>query len=456
MGFLDVLVAPVVLFMVMGLAYFLRPWFTNPQIRPYFMLALGGKIFGALAVGFIYQFYYGGGRPSGDTFNYHQNAGIIYEAFMDDPSVGLQLFMADGKYTPEIFSYASRMYWFRSPTEYFIIRIITVLGLFTLHSYVAIAILFAALSFSGVWAMYRTFYKFYPRLHFQLAVAILFVPSVVFWGSGVLKDTVTLGALGWATWALVRVFFERKRILSSLLILLASLYTIYAIKIYIVLCFLPAAVLWIFMSYSSRIPSAPIRWMVGPPVIIISAVLGYFAVVKIGEDNSQYALEKVSETAEITARYLSYMGESQGGSVYTLGDFDYSPAGMLRKFPLAVNVTLFRPYLWEAYNPVMLLSALESLATLLLTLYVFYRAGVLRALKLIVSNPIILFCLLFAIAFSFAVGISTYNFGSLVRYKIPMFPFYLSGLIILWYHANEQKKKVALQSAPQSTHSVSS
>jgi len=449
MGFLDLLVGPLVLALVLLIAFAVRPWFTDTTISRYFIPALGAKIFGALAVGFIYQFYYGNGKPSGDTFNYHQNASIVLEAFSDDPAVGWQLLMANGEYAPEIFNYAVRMYWFRSPTEYFVIRIIAVLGLLTLHSYAAIAILFAGLSFSGVWAMYRTFCKFYPGLSRLFATAILFVPSVVFWGSGVLKDTITLGALGWATWAIVRIFFERKSVVFSSLVLLIALYTIYSIKIYIALCFLPPALLWVFFSYSSQISSAPLRLLVAPLIIGIAAAIGYYAVLIVGEGNNRYSLEKVSETAEITARYLAYVGEKQGGSVYTLGDYDFSPAGMLRKFPLAVNVTLFRPYLWEAYNPVMLLSALESLATLLFTLYVFFKAGLLRSFSLIGSNPIILFCLLFGVAFSFAVGISTYNFGSLVRYKIPMFPFYLSGLIILWHHANEARKTTSVPPAHQ-------
>ncbi|MEM8966334.1 MAG: hypothetical protein AAGE93_07940 [Bacteroidota bacterium] len=449
MGFLDVLITPLVLAVVLVIAYAIRSRFTDATTYRYFIPALGVKIFGALAVGFIYQFYYGGGKPSGDTFNYHQNASVIVEAFSDDPAVGLKLLLANGEYTSEIFSYATRMYWFRSPTEYFVIRVIAVLGLLTLHSYAAIAVLFAALSFSGVWAMYRTFCKFYPLQHYELAIAILFVPSVVFWGSGVLKDTITLGALGWATWGIVRVFFERKSILLSSCILIFALYTIYSVKIYIVLCFLPAALLWVFLSFSSQISSTPIKLMIAPFIIGVAGIIGYYAVLKVGEDNARYSLDTVSETAEITARYLAYVGEKQGGSVYTLGDYDFSPVGMLRKFPLAVNVTLFRPYLWEAYNPVMLLSSLESLATLLFTLFVFFRAGLFRAFGLIGSNPIILFCLIFGVAFSFAVGISTYNFGSLVRYKIPMLPFYLSGLIILWYHVNEARKTKQVQGRPQ-------
>ncbi|MEK6480110.1 hypothetical protein WJR50_21385 [Catalinimonas sp. 4WD22] len=424
------------------IAYALRPAFTDPSIKRYFIPGLSVKIIGALAVGFIYQFYYGGGRPSGDTFAYFKDASVIFQAFWENPKAGIKLLLANGEVTPDIFQYANRMYWFGSPTEYFVIKVVAFFSLLTAHTYSAVAVIFAALSFSGIWAMYRSFYKLFPSLHKEFAIAMLFIPSVFFWGSGILKDTITLGALGWATWAIVRIFFERKGVVIAGLILLFSLYTIYSIKIYIVLCFLPAAILWIFLANAERIKSVVIRVMILPFVLIIGGVLGYFAMLKIGEDNARYSLDKVSETAEITARYLTYVGESQGGSVYTLGDdYDFSPAGMIRKFPLAVNVTLFRPYLWEAHNVVMLLSALESFATLLLTLWVIYQAGLFNVFRYLLAKPIISFCLLFAIAFSFAVGISTYNFGSLVRYKIPMFPFYLAGLFILRYLAQRKKIK---------------
>ena len=444
MGTQDLLLTPLVLLVVYLIAYAVRPLFTDRVTHTYFLPGLTVKIVGAIAVGFIYQFYYGGGRPSGDTFNYFANAAIIHEAFGESFDTGLQLLLADGEYTPDIFQYATRMYWFHSPTEYFVIRVIAVLGLLTFHTYSAIAVLFAVLSFSGVWALFGTFYKLFPALHRKFAIAILFLPSVVFWGSGILKDSITLGALGWATWAIVRIFFERKGIPLATTILLLALYTIYAVKIYIVLCFLPAALLWVFMANIDRVQSVVIRALVTPVILVLVVTLSYFAVIEIGKDNTRYSVDKLSETAEITARYLTYVGESQGGSVYTLGDdFDFSLLGMLRKFPLAVNVTLFRPYLWEAYNPVMLLSALESFFTLVLTVYILFQVGIRRFFGYVASKPIVLFCLLFAIAFSFSVGISTYNFGSLVRYKIPMFPFYLSGLFILQYYAQYRPRTLS-------------
>jgi len=48
------------------------------------------------------------------------------------------------------------------------------------------------------------------------------------------------------------------------------------------------------------------------------------------------------------------------------------------------------------------------------------------------------FCLIFTLIFAFAVGISTSNFGSLVRYKIPCLPFYTAFLIILFYPPKQE------------------
>jgi hypothetical protein len=39
--------------------------------------------------------------------------------------------------------------------------------------------------------------------------------------------------------------------------------------------------------------------------------------------------------------------------------------------------------------------------------------------------------LVFSIIFAFSVGFTSYNFGTLVRYKIPLMPFYYIALFIL-------------------------
>jgi hypothetical protein len=260
-----------------------------------------------------------------------------------------------------------------------------------------------------------------------------------------MKDTITLGALGWATYSIDQIFLVRKRIPLNVVILLLAFFTIYSIKIYILLCFLPAAILWIFYSGISIVRNPLVKIMVAPVVLGLAGVLGYFSMVKVGEDNPRYDIDQLANTAQITAEWIHYSSQIDGGSAYTLGDFDYSPTGMLRKLPLAIWVTLYRPYLWESHNIVMLLSAMESLALLLITLMVLYRAGPFRSLGIITAHPVLMFSFLFAIVFAFAVGVSTYNFGTLVRYKIPMYPYFVAGLFILLGYAKSERNREVLE-----------
>jgi hypothetical protein len=117
---------------------------------------------------------------------------------------------------------------------------------------------------------------------------------------------------------------------------------------------------------------------------------------------------------------------------------------MARLAPQAINVSLFRPYIWEVKNPLMLLSALESMLLFVLTIYIIFKKNV--GLLAAVTNMNVVFALIFSISFAFAVGVSTYNFGTLVRYKIPLLPFFLIALILIWHHSNKAKKFEVLES----------
>lgn len=424
----DLIVTPVFLSLVLLVCYLLRPALTNATTRAYYFPAVIAKIIGALAVGFIYQFYYGGG----DTFNFFTHGSKhIWEAFLDEPSKGFSLIFAKGTHAPETFRYSSQIWFFKDPSSYIVIRFSAILGLLTFHTYSSNAILFAMIAFSGQWAMFKAFVRLQPHLSKPFAIAILFIPSVVFWGSGLLKDTLTLAALCWASYAFVMLFFFRKNIVLSSIILVLSLWLMAGIKVYILLSFLPALIFWLFLSFIKKIESVVLRWMLAPFILAVGLGFGYLAIDSVGSINSKYSLEKIGETAAVTAYDIRFWTGKDAGSGYYLGELDGSIGSMLKIAPAAVNVSLFRPYLWEVKNPIMALSALESLIFLILTLSIVLSPSFYRNINYIFSDPMILFCLTFSIIFAFAVGSSTFNFGSLVRYKIPLMPFFTIALLII-------------------------
>ncbi len=429
--------------MIIGIyiiAYIIRPGLTDEVNRVYFFPALTVKIIGALALGFIYQFYYNGG----DTYNYHTHGSRhIWEAFVNSPTDGIKLLTKNSRDYFDVYRYASKIVFFNDPQSYAIVKIAAVFDLLTFSSYSATAILFSILSFVGMWMFFLTFYEQYPHLHRWLAMASFFIPSVFFWGSGLLKDTVTLGCLGIATYQVYRIFVKKKFSVTHPILLILALYGLYAIKIYILLTFLPAVIVWIFLANFNKISSPVLKIMLFPFMISSAGVLGYFAMLKAGEDNEKYALSSLAKTAQITAYDIRYWTGRDAGSGYTLGELDGTFASMIRLAPQAVNVSLFRPYIWEVKNPLMLLSALESALLLFLTIYILFKRNV-RLLRAF-TNHDILFASIFSISFAFAVGVSTFNFGTLVRYKIPLLPFYLISLILILHHSKSDKNVEALE-----------
>ena len=115
---------------------------------------------------------------------------------------------------------------------------------------------------------------------------------------------------------------------------------------------------------------------------------------------------------------------------------------MLILFPAAVNVTFFRPYPWESKKLIVLFSAIESFFLLFLTIKIILTVGIVKMWQTIASDPTIQFCLVFSIIFAFAVGISSYNFGTLSRYKIPCIPFYAFAMVLIYYKNISPKNKL--------------
>jgi hypothetical protein len=423
----DLIVTPLLLMVLYVVAYVVRPYVTDEVNRVYFFPALTVRIIGALAIGFIYQFYYDGG----DTFNYHTHGSRqIWEAFMESSKKGYRLFINNPSDMHDVHKYASRILFYKDPSSFAVIRLAFIFDLFTFSSYAATAVLFALVGFVGSWMFFLTFYEEYPHLHRGIAIASFFIPSVFFWGSGLLKDTITLGLLGIAVYNTYRVFIVKRFFLHHIFFLLLALYGISVIKVYILLTFLPAAIVWIFMYNLNRLRSAALKAIIFPFVVVFAIGLGAYAVFKAAEGNAKYAIDKIGETAQVTAYDIRYYTGKNAGSGYSLGDLDGSVGSMIRLAPQAINVALFRPYLWEVRNPLMLLSAMESLTFFVVVLYLMISMKF-RFFKTF-TNANILFLVIFALMFAFGVGVSTFNFGTLVRYKIPMLPFFVAALTLIY------------------------
>jgi hypothetical protein len=203
---------------------------------------------------------------------------------------------------------------------------------------------------------------------------------------------------------------------------------------------LPGFLLWVMIKYASQIKNTLIRVLVVPLIIAITVGGSMVIITSMGSMLGLYSdfnaiIEKVKITQEDLIR-----SEQYGMNYFYIGKIEPTPVGLLLKAPSAVIAGLFRPMIWEARNPFIVMSALENMALLLLLLYAFLRIGPIKYFRTIMRDPFLTFALLFSVIFAFGVGLASANFGALVRYKIPLLPFFVSGMFIMLGVYRKQKQ----------------
>ncbi|MBX9852964.1 MAG: hypothetical protein K2X86_14570 [Cytophagaceae bacterium] len=433
----EYLLAVPYLCLMYAFAYVIRAnFYKNSPLKKYFFPALTVKLIGAVGVTMVYNYYYKGG----DTCIYFNYSKYINSLLLSNPEVGLRLLFSEaGNFAPELWQYVLTMEYAYAESSYIIVKMAAFLQLFTLQSYLITAMLFGLISFFAIWKMYVVFCSYYPQLSKQFAIAFLFIPSVFFWGSGILKDTVCFASLALLFTCIHGLFFKGENKLINFIGIIITGYIITIVKAYIIISFASCVIILILLHYRNKISNKNIRLFITPIFVFGAAILSIFLIQFINENSVSniYTVDQILTTSEITRQYIYASG---GGSSYSLGEIDNSLFGLLKAFPAGVNVTLFRPYLWEAHNFIALIASIEGLFILLLTISTIYKSGFVNFFKTIASTNIIFFCIVFSLIFAYAVGISSYNFGTLVRYKIPCIPFYVAGIQMIAYVSKIKEK----------------
>jgi branched-subunit amino acid transport protein len=159
----------------------------------------------------------------------------------------------------------------------------------------------------------------------------------------------------------------------------------------------------------------------------VAAVLGVGGIVVLGQYFPEYALDNfTARTGE-----LQQLGR-RDGSAYTLSDeTPTTVVGQLAYAPAALLTSLFRPVLFEVHNLLTLANAVEMTVLTFLFARILFTRNLGKVRRQIEDNPLLVFCVVFVIAFGIAVGLASSNLGTLSRYRCPLLPFFVVLLLVL-------------------------
>lgn len=409
----------------------------------FYTKGLIAKLIGAFGLCIIYAFYYGGG----DTINYWTDAGRLVNLIFHNTDCGLKILFGDE--TPgNYFCFDRRitgmpLFFPRDLQAYTVSRLTAIPHLLTINSFFACSLLMAMVAYTGTWKLYLVFCREYPAIKKELAYAILFIPSVLFWGSGILKDTWTFAAVGWMTYGVYNLLLSREGgMIKNVVYVIIAANILIAIKPYIFVALLPGIMIWTVYGRITKIANPVVRILAAPVLLMVGLVGASFLFTQTSGSLGAYGdLDATLEKAVVTQEDLKRAAYE--GNSFDIGSFEPTIPGILSKAPIAIFSGLFRPTLLDVTNVVMLISAIENTFLMIFLIVNLFKIGPFSYLKNTFGEPLSLFALTFALFLSFAVGLTTSNFGSLVRYRIPATPFFLAGLFIA-RHQTEKASKQAV------------
>jgi hypothetical protein len=172
------------LFLIWKLKFFELPGINKKLVAAAFLF----KILLGITNYLIWQHIIG----HGDSLKYFSDSKLIYSTLFANPSHFFQLtFGYSPQGFPEHLLYISeQLNYSWKNVEYTMVRLNTLFNLFSLGSAWGNIIILAFISFVALTALYKTIIRFAtsPVNQHVLFAVFFFIPSIVFWLSGILKE----------------------------------------------------------------------------------------------------------------------------------------------------------------------------------------------------------------------------------------------------------------------------
>jgi hypothetical protein len=398
-------------------------------------------MFGAFAYAMLVQYYYG----YGDSFIFYYGGDFLRSHIIQEANDFKYFFKSAAEvkvwYDFEVgdINYSG---YFGIASNLFIMKIAALLSFVAFNKYLIITMFFGFFSFAGLWRLFLVFNEINEGKQMKyLAWTVLFMPSVWFWGSGLIKDSVCIGGVGFIIHFGYRIFIKKEFSLKGIIALALLVYVVAVIKSYIIIVLAVCLAAFIFYKFFEPLKNIVVRTFI--IMIFLTAVLITAFITNFADQLQELADESKVQVDAYQRNYDAVQNEDeQSRGALESNEIDASIGGLILHSPIAIFTCLFRPFLWESRKIFILFSSLESTFMLFCTIFLLYKMKFLGFITGIFKSPFILFSFMMAILFALIIGFTTYNFGTIARYKIILLPFYFFTLVSLYTMQQDEQRNL--------------
>jgi len=379
------------------------------------------KILTGVILYLIYTYYYTD-RRSADIFKYFDDGKIIFNTLFINPIHYLQIICGidtDAEYLKQYLNKTD--FWYkphythvyndnRTIIRFNAIAMIVSFGYYSVHS-----VFMNFISLIGLTAIFKTFRPYLANKKKELIAAVFLMPSVLFWGSGVLKEGMLFFGLGLLIFHFYNVCNNEITLKKIGWILLLTCLIAMA-KFYILIAIAPALFTYFWVKKTNN------------RHVFLKYLGMYLLFFGIGLNIHWVSPE--NNALEMLVRkqtdFINLVDSLNSGSKFDINILEPTTLSFIKNVPQAMINTFIRPHIFEAKSPFILMAAVENLLIIVIAIisliFIKFKGN---------DKNLIYFCAGFVLILFILTGIATPVMGAIVRYKVPALPFLLIAFLLM-------------------------
>jgi len=366
-------------------------------------LALLFKLSMGIALGLVYRYYY----QANDTWLFFEDASILANLAREDLSSYTQFLWRTDQTQPVWHQLANTQ-----ERSLFFVKIVSGFALISGNSYWITAIYFSFISFISCWYLFKTVIKNFAESTKAAALAFLFFPSVIFWSSGIVKETLALAGLYYLASVFIKIIKDEKRTWVQWVVVLFSFYVAWSLKYYWTALFMAVFTTSLIMLLLQKRMIGLKRYKLIGWVVIF---FGLSAIASLLHPN--FYLSRFLDV--LVTNHNDFVKISRPDAIIHYYQLTASWLSIFINAPWALCSGLFRPFIIEANGLIPTLASLENLVLLVLTGGCFFHRKAQPSDKLLFFSTVVYVVLLCVF-----LALSTPNLGTLSRYRVGFLPFF--------------------------------
>jgi hypothetical protein len=302
------------------------------------------------------------------------------------------------------------------PRSFFFVKILSLLYLFTGKSYWISSLYLSLFSFWGGWFIIRKIICYWPALKCPALISFLYFPTLTFWSSGVLKESLAFGCIMTLGGIIITGFQKRSIGWGKIGFGLLLIWVLWSVKYHYVAVMILSLMAGIAYTLIFRAQWIKYRyvWLI---LIILLVIAG------LSRLHPNFHLTSLIDV--LRENHNKIIDYSNNKNIVYFIPYGTGWIHFLINLPVSSFAGLFMPLPWQGAGLLPKLVGIVNFLILLMTLFKFKK---IRDWKWSLNQwnvILVIYILTMAIFMAYAAP----NFGTLERYKTGYIPFFLFWIL---------------------------